>query len=129
MRVLLLSVLLVNLVSLPVAAGDPVCGIGIVATGDTPSPKPSASWGDSIIQDHLVVRELIAGAPASRSGLLAKDEIIQIDDAKVAGMKFKDACNLLRGAAGTLVKVTIRRQGEPAPLSFTISRAVVPISQ
>jgi len=129
--VLILLALLANLASLPAQADDPVCGIGIVATGDVPTPKttPPLPWGEGVVQDHLVVHELIAGAPAGKSGLLAKDEIIQIDDTKVAGMKFKDACNLLRGPAGTSVKVTVKRQGEPAPLSFTITRAVVPISQ
>jgi len=123
--VLFLSVILVNLVSLKAEGVGPIYGIGFVAVGDTPSPKPPAPWGEGIIQDHIVVSSLIPGGPAGKSGVKQDDEIIQVDDRKVAGMTLKDVCNLLRGPEGTSVKIAVKREGESSLLSFTITRALV----
>jgi carboxyl-terminal processing protease len=59
----------------------------------------------------------------------AGDRIVEIDDEKVAGVKFtnNDVMKRLRGDKGTKVKVEILRRGEPELLEFMITRDKIPI--
>ncbi|MCX6702683.1 MAG: S41 family peptidase [Candidatus Wolfebacteria bacterium] len=50
-------------------------------------------------------------SPAERAGLKSGDQIIKIDDADSATMKSEDAVKLIRGEKGTVVKLTIAREG------------------
>lgn len=61
--------------------------------------------------DKLVIVEPYKGYAADKAGLKAGDEIIKVDKVTVADFK-DDAANLLRGAAGTEVSVTYKRQGK-----------------
>ncbi len=63
------------------------------------------------IKDKIIIIEPYKGYPADKSGLKAGDEIIQIGDVKVADFK-DDAGELLKGASGTSVDITYKRQGE-----------------
>ena len=63
------------------------------------------------IKDKIIIVEPYKGYPADKSGLKAGDEIIQIGDVKVADFK-DDAGELLKGASGTTVDITYKRQGE-----------------
>ncbi|HJT07523.1 MAG TPA: S41 family peptidase [Stellaceae bacterium] len=56
----------------------------------------------------------IDDTPASRAGLKPNDLILAIDDAPVTDMTLSDAVEKLRGAIGTQVKLTIRREGVDA---------------
>jgi carboxyl-terminal processing protease len=63
------------------------------------------------LKDKLVVVEPYKDYAADKAGLKAGDEIIKVDNVKVADFK-DDAANLLQGAAGTEVTVTYKRQEE-----------------
>lgn len=65
--------------------------------------------------------------PAARAGIKAGDYITHLDDELVYGGSLNDAVDKMRGAAGTRIKLTIVRQGEPKPLEFTLTREVVVI--
>ena len=56
----------------------------------------------------------IDDTPASRAGLKPNDLILAIDDAPVTDMTLSDAVEKLRGAIGTQVKLTVRREGVDA---------------
>jgi len=62
------------------------------------------------------------GYPAAEAGLKIGDEILQIGDVKVDPEKDPEASNLLRGQAGTTIKVVVKRYGEAAPRTFEIER-------
>lgn len=68
----------------------------------------------------------IAGFPAEKAGLRAKDVISKIDDESAAGISVNDAVKKIRGEEGTKVKLTVIRGGAQE-LEFTITRAQITI--
>ncbi len=73
----------------------------------------------------------IAGQPAELAGLLPGDIVVEVDGESIIGLTFDEVILMVRGPEGTAVSLTILREGEPEPLSFTIVRArfEVPIVQ
>jgi carboxyl-terminal processing protease len=70
----------------------------------------------------------LEGTPSHRLGIRAGDRIVAIDGQKVASDITNDQVfRKLRGPAGTMVHVTIDREGEVEPLEFDIERAKIPI--
>ncbi len=63
------------------------------------------------LKDKIVVVEPIQDYPADKAGLKAGDEIIKIGDITLSDFD-DDAGELLKGAAGTSVSLTFRRQGK-----------------
>ncbi|SNR60856.1 carboxyl-terminal processing protease [Maribacter sedimenticola] len=70
-------------------------------------------------KDKLLIIEPHEGYPADKAGLKAGDEIIQIGDVKVADFE-DNASELLKGANGSSIDVTYKRQG--ALKTTTITR-------
>src|SRR3989304_4968480 len=62
------------------------------------------------------------GTPAARSGLRDLDRIVAVDGQSAQGMTAQDVSRRIRGPQGTPVAVTVQRAGQPAPLTFTITR-------
>ncbi|MBC6477523.1 MAG: PDZ domain-containing protein [Hormoscilla sp. GM7CHS1pb] len=54
----------------------------------------------------------IAGSPASAAGLQPLDRILKIDGMLTSSMTLEEAANRMRGPAGTLVTLTVEREGE-----------------
>ncbi|MBU4483943.1 PDZ domain-containing protein, partial [bacterium] len=75
----------------------------------------------------LTVIAPLEGTPASRAGMKAKDEILQIDDESTIGMTLTEAVNLMRGKVGTKVTLTISREKFTEPITKVITRAVIEI--
>lgn len=71
--------------------------------------------------NKLLVISPIDDTPASRAGLKANDEILEIDGKSTQGMSVKDAADLIRGEKGTEVKLLIKREGKE-PKLFAITR-------
>lgn len=69
----------------------------------------------------------IEGSPAELAGLKSADEIVKIDGVDIGG-DLEKATARMRGAAGSTVRLSIRRKGEPALLEFTLQRAQVEVS-
>jgi carboxyl-terminal processing protease len=67
------------------------------------------------------------GSPAEQAGLRQLDEIIAVDGVDVSELAVDQVSPLVRGPEGTQVKLTVRRQGEAAPLEFTITRATITV--
>jgi carboxyl-terminal processing protease len=68
------------------------------------------------------------GTPAAEAGIESGDLIIQLDGQPVKGMSLSEAIDLMRGEPGTLVDLTIAREGEPAPLELELTREVIEVS-
>lgn len=75
----------------------------------------------------IVVVSPIEGSPADRAGLLTGDVIVAIDGHEVTGSGLGEAIGRMRGEAGTLVRVTIGRDGVEEPLEYAIERAEVEV--
>lgn len=65
------------------------------------------------------------GTPAWRMGFRAGDQIMKIDSTSTDGMNTEDASHLMRGPAGTKVKLTIKRPGIDGLMDFEVERAVI----
>lgn len=75
------------------------------------------------------VVEVLEGTPAASGGLAAGDEITHVDGEPLAGLDTAAVVEKLRGPAGSLVVLDVRRTIPPQPLRITIHRAhVVPIT-
>ena len=68
----------------------------------------------------------IAGSPAERAGIKAGDLIARIDGSDV-GADVAGAIERMRGEAGTVVRLTVRRPGTGELLDFTLQRAHVEV--
>lgn len=77
------------------------------------------------LKDKLVIVEPYKDYPADKAGLKAGDEIIKVGNTTVESYK-DDAGNLLKGAPGTTVQVTYKRQNQTQ--TATINRAEVEIN-
>ncbi|GBC93941.1 putative CtpA-like serine protease [bacterium HR15] len=71
-----------------------------------------------------VVRPL-PNSPAMRAGVKAGDIIIAVDGKSLEKISLDEAVRMIRGPRFTKVTLTIRREGEPAPLTITIQRDLV----
>ena len=76
--------------------------------------------------DHTVVMSSYVGTPAFRAGIRPGDVIVSIDDRSVEHMSTSEIADLLRGARGTNVKITISREGYGEPLVFNVTRDEIP---
>ena len=74
---------------------------------------------------RLVVTAPTRGASGYRQGVRAGDLIKKVDGQPAEALSKKDVQNLLRGEPGTRVTLTVKRAGEPEPLTFTLSREQV----
>jgi carboxyl-terminal processing protease len=74
----------------------------------------------------VVVIAPIDDTPASRAGLMAQDEIAEIDGKATKGMTVEEAAKLIKGPKGTHVTLTINRAAKP--MKFTMNRDEIHIN-
>jgi len=68
----------------------------------------------------------IDGSPAERAGLRAGDQIVRIDGSDI-GADLAGAIAHMRGVSGSVVALSIRREGTPELLEFALRRAQVEV--
>ena len=78
--------------------------------------------------DRVTVISAIEGSPAQRAGMLPGDLIVSIDGLSVSGKTASDLVKAMRGPAGTVVRVAVRRPGKEELLRFSLSRQVIEVS-
>ena len=69
----------------------------------------------------------IDDTPASKAGIQAGDLIIKLDDVSVKGLSLMQSVEKMRGKAGTPIRLTIVRDGQPKPIELTLKRAVIKV--
>ena len=67
----------------------------------------------------------IEGTPAYKSGIMAGDRIVKVDDKPTTDLR--QAVKMIRGPKGTKVVVTIVRKGSKEPMDFDLIRDVIPV--
>jgi carboxyl-terminal processing protease len=67
----------------------------------------------------------IDGTPAARAGIKAGDIITTVDGKTVEGLTLQDAVDRLRGPPNTQVKLTIKRDGDAAPIMLSLTREII----
>lgn len=80
-----------------------------------------------IIEPDLTIVSPIKGTPGERVGLLPGDVIIAINGEPTDNMTQNEAVNKMRGEPGTVVNITIRREGIEELLEFEIVREDIQI--
>ena len=71
----------------------------------------------------LEVVQPLAGWPAIQAGLRTNDAILKVDGVDVQGMTLYEAIALIRGPAGTTVRLLVERDGVDQPFELQIERA------
>lgn len=74
---------------------------------------------------RVVVAAPLAGSPAERAGVRAGDVLLAIDGEDVAPGSLDESINRIRGYAGSTVRLSVGREGEPEPLEFALERSEV----
>ena len=77
--------------------------------------------------NFIVVMTPISGTPASRAGIQSGDKIVKINGKTTRGLSLDQAVGKLRGVPGTDVMVTIVREGDAAPIEYTLTREIINI--
>ena len=85
--------------------------------GMTIQPQPTANN-----KTQIVVLYPFEGTPSYRAGIKPGDVVISVDGKPTDGMDSAGVANLLKGARGTHVSVTMTREGSPHPLVFDLIR-------
>ncbi len=75
--------------------------------------------------DTVTVIAPIEGSPAAKAGIRSGDRIVAVDGQTIAGIGLDKLVRTMRGAPGTHVKISIRRDHVDDLLSFDLVRAIV----
>ncbi|AKT36236.1 S41 family peptidase [Chondromyces crocatus] len=70
----------------------------------------------------------IEGSPAERAGIRSGDQIVAIDGKPTRGERLDKLITLMRGPAGSKVRVLIRRPGVTEPLNFELKREEIRVT-
>jgi carboxyl-terminal processing protease len=76
---------------------------------------------------RLTIVEPLPGRPAAQAGLQPGDLVLQVDDTPIQNMTLIEAVSLIRGPAGSTVRLTILRKGVKEPFEVAIVRARIEI--
>lgn len=78
-------------------------------------------------EKRLAVIAPIKGTPAYETGIQSKDLVLKIDDRDAFDLTLPEAVDLIRGSAGTKVKLTLSRDGVDKPFEKDIERAKIDV--
>lgn len=84
----------------------------------------------NMLNDSINVLEVISGGPSEKVGLMAGDRIVTINDSVASGRKWSNekVMSLLRGEAGTVVRLGIKRSTSDRLLPFEVTRGAIPVT-
>ena len=68
---------------------------------------------------YVVISEPYEGSPTDKAGIIAGDILLEIDGKSVAGKTTKEMSAILKGGAGTILKVKYERHGIASETSIT----------
>lgn len=74
--------------------------------------------------DRLLISEPYEGFPAMKAGIWAGDEILEVDGRKVRGLSTEEVSKLLKGQAGSSVKVLLLRSGSESTLHTLVREEI-----
>ena len=75
---------------------------------------------------QTMVQYPFVDSPAYKAGIRPGDVILKVDGKLCAGLSTSEVANLLRGAKGTPVIISLGREGWAKPIDVTVTRAEIP---
>ncbi|RXK87794.1 S41 family peptidase [Chlorobaculum sp. 24CR] len=81
-----------------------------------------------VFSGDLFVTSVIDGQTAAKAGLLIGDQIVAIDGLKVGKKPINEVRNAIKGAPGTTVRLSIRRDGQGSSKTVTLKRGEVRVT-
>ena len=81
----------------------------------------------TISDDVLTVIAPIEDSPAFNSGIKTGDKIVKIENESTKNMTMLDAVKRMRGKQGSMLRVSIMREGFKEPKVFTLKRDIIKI--
>lgn len=78
-----------------------------------------------VSDNQLVVIAPLDDSPASKAGILAGDRIVAIEGKDASKFTIADAVSIIRGKAGTKVKITFLRKDKVDPFEIELTRATI----
>ena len=78
--------------------------------------------------DYVTVIAPIEGSPAARAGIRSGDHIVAIDGLPVSGQSPQDLVRVMRGKPGSVVTLTVHREGSEKELYFRLTREVIEVA-
>lgn len=81
-------------------------------------------------EDLVQINRVFPDSPAAKAGILAEDLILEVDGTpvKAANQGIRKVVDLIRGAEGTPVTLTVRQPGTTEKRQVTMLRGVVPFT-
>ncbi len=76
---------------------------------------------------RLEIVQPLADQPAIEAGLRAADIVLSVDGTALEGMNIYEAISLIRGPAGTVVRLLIQRAGVEEPFEVEVVRARIEV--
>lgn len=75
----------------------------------------------------LEIVRVFKGSPAEAQGILAGDLVIAVDDRSIIGLSLDEMVALVRGPAGSQVKLTVARSGMEEPFDVVVTREQIEV--
>ena len=75
---------------------------------------------------NIVIISPISGSPAEKAGIKPKDILVKIDEKSASDITISEAVKLIRGKAGTDVKLTLARDGNKVETTITRGKISIP---
>jgi carboxyl-terminal processing protease len=77
-------------------------------------------------QNQTIVVAPFVGTPAFNAGIRPLDVILKVDGKSCAGLTSTQIAGMLKGPKGTVVHITLGREGYTKPIDVTVTRAEIP---
>lgn len=77
-------------------------------------------------ENHTVVMTPYVGSPAYNAGIRPGDVIMRVEEKSTEGLTTTEVADMLKGPKGTVVKITVSREGYADQLSFSVTRDEIP---
>ena len=76
--------------------------------------------------NKIVVVSPFEGTPSYKAGIRPGDVIVKVDDKSTDGLTTTEVADMLKGPKGTVVRITVSREGYAEQLVFTVTRDEIP---
>src|SRR5208282_2468237 len=77
-------------------------------------------------ENQTVVQAPFVNSPAYKAGIRPGDVIVAVDGKKCAGLTTNEVADMLKGAKGTTVHISLGREGWDKPIEVTVVRDEIP---